>query len=87
MNRVRIRSTLISAMDLQVETSKVFDSKCLECDSTMDMHQPDSDDPALFLGVCADCGRWYRIELDAAGERIWYLAVPTRAETEPCDSE
>jgi hypothetical protein len=85
MNRVQIRSTMIRVLELNADTSQVLDSRCLECDSPMDMHQPNSDDPEIFLGVCAECGRWFRIEVDVEGDRIWCLAVPGKADVEPSD--
>ncbi len=83
MNRVQTRSTLISVRELRAEASQIFDSQCLECDSSMEIHQPNSEDPSLFLGVCADCGRWYRIEFVESDERICYLSVPGRADLQP----
>jgi hypothetical protein len=80
MIRVPLRTPLISALEFRARASEVMESSCLNCGSPLDMHQPDAESPDVFLGVCADCGRWYRVEVDVALDRIWFLAVPTRAD-------
>jgi hypothetical protein len=44
-------------------------SACPKCAGTLAFHQPDSDEPELFVGVCQICRRW------------WAMAVLTDLDT------
>jgi hypothetical protein len=36
---------------------------CRNCQTPLNIHQPDEDRPEHLLGTCARCGAWYLIEL------------------------
>jgi hypothetical protein len=35
---------------------------CLNCDSPLELHQPDEEESQRFVGTCAECGRWYLLD-------------------------
>ena len=39
---------------------------CVRCQSTLERHQPDEEQPDRLLGTCPGCGAWYLIDLVTA---------------------
>ena len=50
------------------------------CDRTLNVHQPDLEDPGRLLGVCPGCGRWSAIRIEAEGFLL-LLELPECPET------
>ena len=41
----------------------VSDIRCTECQSSLELHQPDPERPDRLLGTCADCDTWYLMDV------------------------
>jgi uncharacterized protein YbaR (Trm112 family) len=54
---------------------------CRGCDTPLDIHQPNQDQPHEFLGTCGNCGRWYRIESLDEASGVTVLELPEMSET------
>jgi hypothetical protein len=35
---------------------------CLNCDNSLGLSQPESDEPERLIGTCQKCGRWYLLD-------------------------
>ncbi|WP_435019252.1 hypothetical protein TA3x_001195 [Tundrisphaera sp. TA3] len=81
MKRVPIRSLVQSVLEVKPNSLDLVGSPCPQCKTPLDLMQPDPDLPDRFLGACASCKGWYHIEIDPGG-RVWYLAVPCRADVQ-----
>ena len=38
-------------------------TRCQECESTLRLHQPDTELPDRLLGTCDDCKSWFLIDV------------------------
>ena len=52
------------------------EGRCLACDGSLDLHQPDVRDPERVVGVCEVCGNWYLIDLIPDTDDAVMVALP-----------
>jgi hypothetical protein len=52
------------------------EGRCLACDGSLDLHQPDVQFPDRILGVCERCGNWYLINLLSGTDEALMVAIP-----------
>ena len=52
------------------------EGRCLVCDGTLDLHQPDVRSPERVIGVCEVCGNWYMIDLIPGTEEAVMASLP-----------
>jgi hypothetical protein len=38
---------------------------CAQCQTVLDLHQPDPEQPDRLLGTCPDCGTWHLMDPQA----------------------
>ena len=51
---------------------------CPDCQITLDLHQPDIDQPAQLIGTCGCCSRWFLlVEIDFDGGEMLMLELPS----------
>jgi hypothetical protein len=54
---------------------------CPECQVTLNLHQPDEEQPSQLLGTCDCCSRWFFVvESDLESDEMLLFELPT-AET------
>ncbi len=52
---------------------------CPHCQVSLNLHQPDLEQPSQLLGTCDDCSRWFYLvesELDWEGTLLFELPSP-----------
>jgi hypothetical protein len=49
---------------------------CMECDSSVEIHQPDSELPDRMLGTCEQCQTWYLLECDPDAGQAALILLP-----------
>lgn len=49
---------------------------CLECDTPVEIHQPDSELPERMLCTCEQCQSWYLLECDADADEALMILLP-----------
>ena len=50
--------------------------RCRDCETALNIHQPDEDRPEHLLGTCALCGNWYLIELGKGRSEAFMYDLP-----------
>jgi hypothetical protein len=53
---------------------------CLNCKASLEIHQPDAEEPGRFIGTCDQCGRWYLLEWAPMSTEGLMLLLPSREE-------
>ena len=88
VNRIPPR-TFTALLSYYKTTSNNFAKlSCQMCRGTLDVHQPDQNQPEQFLGTCSGCGRWYRIApMTEAGLTMLELPDFTQIITSPPSSD
>ncbi len=82
---VRSISTTLSYAD--VRSKQVFTLVCKKCRTKLDISQPNSHRPYQYLGVCADCDAWYRIETKPGDPRGVIVDLPEITRLLPAHEE
>ena len=54
--------------------------RCAHCHEHLDLHQPDSQSPARFLGVCEGCRRWYLVLIGPGHASAMMVVLPESQE-------
>jgi hypothetical protein len=49
---------------------------CRGCRGSLDIHQPDPNQPEQFLATCSKCGRWYRVAGSTVANELIVLDLP-----------
>jgi hypothetical protein len=72
------RTLAIPLTMLQLSTAdEEFDGEhCLDCDLSLDLHQPDTGSPGRLIGICGACGRWYLIDAVAEATDAVMVLLP-----------
>lgn len=55
------RSYVASLTYQVIEPTLLGTLACRKCRGPLDLHQPNPQQPFLFLGTCPGCGQWYTI--------------------------
>lgn len=76
MGRMVIRSALVNVRSYEIEAGQLSRLACHRCRSSLDLHQPDPNQPGQFLGICPDCGRWYRVESRTEDSKALVVVLP-----------
>jgi hypothetical protein len=50
--------------------------RCLNCDSPLELHQPDPERPERLLASCGQCDGWHVIALTADGTEAVMVLLP-----------
>jgi hypothetical protein len=51
---------------------------CPDCRTPLDLHQPDENEPAHLLGICASCGKWlFLVELKPDWSKAVLFELPS----------
>jgi hypothetical protein len=61
---------------LEVAAGGFLSFDCQECQTTLDIHQPDEEHPSQLLGTCRSCGAWHLVEIASDGSEAMLLKVP-----------
>jgi hypothetical protein len=56
---------------------------CRNCREPLDIHQPNSNQPDQFLGICSGCDCWFRIEVGAESSQARVIQLPEIGEVFP----
>lgn len=51
-------------------------ARCLHCDSPLELHQPECDDPERLIGTCGECGAWSLLSWEPGHDRGVLLMLP-----------
>jgi hypothetical protein len=54
----------------------LLELNCHDCNTTLDLIQPDPTAPDRMLGVCPGCHGWYLVELDPEQKTVVVLRLP-----------
>lgn len=49
---------------------------CLNCETPIEIHQPDSELPERMLGTCENCRTWYLVECDPNTGQAVLIQIP-----------
>ena len=80
MTRVPIHSPLKIVLEIKSAEFDLVGSACPGCEQSLDVMQPDAEDPGRFLGVCNGCRTWFHIEVNPVDDHVWIMSVPTRTD-------
>ena len=68
---------LVRALRYTIMPSRVLpDLECWDCESSLELHQPDENRAEQFLATCLDCGRWYALAFTKDDEDLIVLELP-----------
>ena len=84
VKRIPIRS-FVAALSYYTTASVNFSAlACRRCRSSLDIHQPDPNQPDQFLGTCPSCGGWYRVASSSeSGLTVLELPEPGQVDSTP----
>jgi hypothetical protein len=49
---------------------------CVNCGKSLDIHQPDAEQPYRMLATCAECKGWHLVDFDPDAPRAWVTLLP-----------
>ena len=61
---------------LEVSPDGFLSPVCQKCQTELDIHQPQADDPNELLGTCGQCGSWHLIQVAPGGSEALVLNLP-----------
>src|SRR5438067_1038088 len=61
---------------LTISSEGLETPQCRECQTALNVHQPDEDRPEQLLATCARCGTWYLIELGKRKTEAFMFDLP-----------
>jgi hypothetical protein len=76
VNRITIRSVVANLSYYRVATGNFSTLVCPSCRGSLDIHQPNLQQPDQFLGTCSLCGRWYRVASSIDETGLTVLELP-----------
>ena len=59
-----------------IRSSQLAHLPCPQCQTTLEIHQPNVDRPYQFLATCSACHGWFRIETRAGEARGIMASMP-----------
>src|SRR4051812_11712967 len=62
-NRVERVPASLDVLHFPASALKPVGALCLNCSSSLTLHQPDTDSPERLLAVCEHCKHWFLIDL------------------------
>lgn len=80
MSRLPIRSVSVSVALYSIAALRLNQLSCRRCQTALDVHQPDTNQPEKFLGTCSSCGCWYRVEARLSEARATVMQLPEVSE-------
>jgi hypothetical protein len=78
MRPMSSREVVVSlhCVSLPVLPDGLWPVSCLNCQKTLDVHQPDADLPYRMLATCPECKRWHLVDCDPEAPHARITLLP-----------
>jgi len=77
------RSVSVRLAYFSIASSRISRLDCRNCQSPLEIHQPNPNQPGKFLGTCPECGSWFRMEVIEGDGRALVIRLPESREVCP----
>jgi hypothetical protein len=66
----------VVAIHVELDPAHPEIGPCPQCDLSLELHQPDFENPSRLLGICSHCRAWYIIDVDPDGQAALAVFIP-----------